>query len=250
MKKNNIVWGILFLVAAALIIVSKLGLINGISIFTILCTVLFVGTLLHGLVRMEFTSILFSLAFLGILYDKQLGIEALTPWTVLGAALLGSVGLNLIFHRHHNHSSYRQYHKHTGRWNHQEEGNPHDTDSEFDRIINEPDTEAITCEANFGGTVKYVNTDCFEKADIDCSFGAVKMYFDNATLKGNTAVVHVDCNFGGVELFFPHTWNVICDVATSFAGIEEKNKPVVSQDAPMVRVVGDLSFAGLTIWYV
>mgnify|MGYP006893000712 FL=1 len=38
-----------------------------------------------------------SIAFICIIYDDWLGITALTPWTVLGAALLGSIGLSLIF---------------------------------------------------------------------------------------------------------------------------------------------------------
>ena len=40
---------------------------------------------------------LFSLAFLIIVNDELLGLEAITPWPVLGAALLGSLGLNLLF---------------------------------------------------------------------------------------------------------------------------------------------------------
>lgn len=51
---------------------------------------------------------MFSLAFLGILYDKPLGIESLTPFPILAAALLGTIGGNMIFgsrfgRNHHNH---------------------------------------------------------------------------------------------------------------------------------------------------
>ena len=42
---------------------------------------------------------LFSLAFAAILFDEALGIEAITPWPVLGAALLGTIGLNMIFNK-------------------------------------------------------------------------------------------------------------------------------------------------------
>jgi hypothetical protein len=45
-----------------------------------------------SLLRINFAGILFSIAFICIIYDKQLGITAATPWTVLIAALLGSIG--------------------------------------------------------------------------------------------------------------------------------------------------------------
>ena len=52
----------------------------------------------------ELREILFSIAFICIIYDDWLGITALTPWTVLGAALLGSIGLSLIFKKKSGHS--------------------------------------------------------------------------------------------------------------------------------------------------
>lgn len=53
--------------------------------------------LFNGIRNVNFWEILFSIAFICIIYDDWLGITALTPWTVLGAALLGSIGLSLIF---------------------------------------------------------------------------------------------------------------------------------------------------------
>ena len=55
--------------------------------------------LVKSLRKLEWTGILFSLAFLAIIYADMLHIEHLTPWPVLGAALLGSIGLNMIFHK-------------------------------------------------------------------------------------------------------------------------------------------------------
>ena len=51
---------------------------------------IFYLALFKGIRNVNFWEILFSIAFICIIYDDQLGITALTPWTVLGAALLGS----------------------------------------------------------------------------------------------------------------------------------------------------------------
>ncbi|MBO0528685.1 hypothetical protein EXQ29_10995 [Clostridium botulinum] len=46
-----------------------------------------------------FLSVLFPIAFICIIYDKQLGITNITPWTVLIGALLSSIGLSMVFHK-------------------------------------------------------------------------------------------------------------------------------------------------------
>ena len=99
LRKNSgkILWGLFFILAAVYVVVSKLWIMPEVSVFSILLTVFFIWLFLNGIRNVNFWEILFSIAFICIIYDDQLGITALTPWTVLGAALLGSIGLSLIF---------------------------------------------------------------------------------------------------------------------------------------------------------
>lgn len=99
LRKNSgkILWGLFFILAAVYVVVSKLWIMPEVSVFSILLTVFFIWLFLNGIRNVNFWEILFSVAFICIIYDDQLGITALTPWTVLGAALLGSIGLSLIF---------------------------------------------------------------------------------------------------------------------------------------------------------
>ena len=97
MKGKKIFWGIFFILAAVLVVISKLGIVPDIGVFTILVTAVLACTLIEGVRHLNFFEILFSIAFLCIVYDKPLGIEALTPWTVLAAALFGSIGLSMLF---------------------------------------------------------------------------------------------------------------------------------------------------------
>ena len=97
MKKENLFWGLFFIVGAIALIVNKLGLLGGISLWTIFFTVFLAAMLIKSVMHRSASGILFSIAFLCILYDKELGITALTPWTVLGAAALGSIGCSMLF---------------------------------------------------------------------------------------------------------------------------------------------------------
>lgn len=93
-------WGILFLIGAALLVASKMGLITyELGFWTIVAigfaVVIFVKSLVYG----SFPGMIFPVAVVAIIFAKPLGIEALSPWTILGAATLLSIGLSLIFHK-------------------------------------------------------------------------------------------------------------------------------------------------------
>lgn len=99
MKKNlsNIFWGVLIIGAAVLWIVSELGYLSGVGTGQILFSILWGAWIIKGLISKSSFSVFMGLAFLSIVWDKELGIEAITPWPVIGAALLLTIGFSLIF---------------------------------------------------------------------------------------------------------------------------------------------------------
>ena len=58
--------------------------------------------MIKSIFKRNFSGILFPIAFICIIFDDKLGITAITPWTVLIAAALGSLGLSMIFHNKPN----------------------------------------------------------------------------------------------------------------------------------------------------
>ena len=246
MKKKDIFWGVLFILAAALIVVSKLGFLVGISIIEVILTVILVGILISNVIKVKFSGILFPAAFLAIIYAEELQIQDLTPWPVLAVAFLGSIGLNLIFKPDRWHFRHHKHHGFGREWSVDFDNKD---DKHYDKVINEQDGNVIRCSQSFGSTIKYINTDNFERADIECSFGAMKVYFDNALIQSGHAQIHLDVSFSGVELFIPKTWNVIDKVDTSFGSMQEKNRRGDSQ-APVVTITGDVSFGGVEIIYI
>jgi predicted membrane protein len=233
MKKKNIFWGLLFIFAAIFIFVSKLGYLQEVSLIKIIFTVILAGIIITSIVHVNFWGILFPAAFICIFFDEQLGITALTPWSILAIALLGSVGLSLIFRRKHCFATYVNHnHEHID-----------------EEIINDPDGNTVDCFVNFGASIKYVNSDNFERANIKCTFGSAKVYFDNAVIPSGNAIIHLNVSFGGVELFIPKTWTVIQDASAVFGGIEEKNRHMET-NGPVVTLKGNISFAGVQIIYI
>lgn len=233
MRRERMFWGLFFIVGAMAVVVSKLGFLGEISLWTIFFTVFLAAALIKSIFYRSPWGILFSLAFLCILYAKPLGIAALTPWTVLGAALLGSIGCSMLFHPR------------KGYWHSHREMNYGAETVEGETVKG----DTINLSTSFAGSVKYITSDDFKKANLNCSFGSMKVYFDNAIIQGGRAAVVFDASFCGIELFVPKQWTVDNLVSSSFGGIEEKNRNT-STGTPVLQLTGHISFGGVTIVYV
>lgn len=238
MQKNRLFWGIMFLLAAAFVIIGKLGYLGSFSPFSIVFTVFMLAIIAKSIPRLNFGGILFPIAFLCITYDKVLNIESLTPWTVLAVALLGSIGLSLLFHRK-NHYWYSNHHNYNG-FDH----NPRV------EIIDVEDNDHVKQSTRFGSSTKYINTDNFKQADLDCSFGSIQVYFNKAHLE-TEAIVRINGSFCGIELYVPKEWRVENQIEAIVGGVSEKGKGIVNSDtAPVLKLVGELNFAGVEIIYI
>lgn len=234
MKKERIFWGIYFILGALFILAAKMGFVAEVSFWSLIWTIFVAAILIKSIIRLNFFGIFFPLAILGIIYAVPLGITAIVPWPLLGAALLISIGCSIIF-PHKNKFSIKFDHHHN-----------HD---DFEEIINEEDGENIRHSVSFGSCIKYINTENFEYARLDCSFGAMNVYFDNAIMQKPEATVRVDNSFGGMELYFPKTWLVVNQMDSAFGGIEEKGH-ATPDGLHKVYLQGDNSFGGITIYYI
>ena len=232
MRKENMFWGLLFVLLGVFLVVSKLELIPNVNVFSLLVTAFLVIVILKSIPHLNFAGMLFPIAFISIIFDKQLGITSITPWTVLIAAALGSIGLSMIFHKPIKWANKKFHHE----------------DFHFEKVDVE-DGNNVGYSNSFSGSVKYVNTDNFENADFKCSFGALKVYFDNATMSGNNAVVRIDANCSGIELYIPRGWKIENRVNVFLGAIDEKNKNN-ELTTNTLTLIGDVRLSGVEIFYV
>jgi len=234
--KNNgkIFWGLLFLLAAVYMIISRIWILPDISVFTILLTVFLVWILIKGVKRVNFWQILFPLAFLCILYDKPLGITDLTPWTVLGAALLGSIGLSMIFKPNRTPRIEFEY----------------DSNGHSGGISSEQGTgENIHFENNFGESIKYINSDNFMRGHFENNFGSMSVYFDNAIIQTEMATAVVECNFGEIQLFIPKEWQVMNNLERNLGNVEERGRCEGTSNSKLV-LNGEANFGNIVVHYI
>lgn len=240
--RKNVVNGIGFLVAAAFVIVGSMGILGEISVWKLLASFVLVLILIKSALRLRWTPMLFSLAILAILYDKLLGIENLTPWPVLGAALLGSIGLNMIFGKSHG------IKVNFGDWDRgvKNDGNP---------VCNVKESENdFRCDVTFATITKYIKSQSLQNASINNSFGHITVYFDEAALDNGKANVKVINSFGNVKLYIPSDWEVVLKQSESFGQVKTfKSDGIMNcviPDGNKLFVNAVTSFGDIEIHYI
>lgn len=226
MKKRNIFWAVILIFIAVYLVVSKMHMIPAIPFFKILFTVIFVYTAVYGFVRLHFFEGMLSVGLLGCMYDKVLGIQAITPWTLLLAACLVGLALDLLF-RNLKKQKDNTYFGHSSAGGHVENGQ---------------DGEYVHVENSFGALSKYVNSDCFREAKISNSFGECNVFFNNTALKGANAIIRTDNSFGSTNIYLPSTWRVKFRQNTAFGNVECKGQGSSDPDAPCVELQISSSF--------
>ena len=106
----------------------------------------------------------------------------------------------------------------------------------------------INGDINFGSGTRYIISDDFTYETLDCAFGNATVYFDNATIKGNSAAFDIDVSFGNATLYVPSNWHVELDVDNAFGTVT--NPRNINEKDKTLYVKGDVSFGRLGIIYV
>ncbi|MBE5853677.1 MAG: hypothetical protein E7299_12150 [Lachnospiraceae bacterium] len=245
MKKERIFWGILFILGAVFLLVSQTGPFKGFNIgaWDVIWTVILVIIFLKSLIRLHYFPMFFSLAFLGIIHAEVLGLTAIVPWIILGAALLLSIGCHIIFpSRKCDNVEFVNFASSNC-------SNTCESEVNFGATNHKDDNDFIRQEVNFSSCVKYVTSTVFKGAQLECNFGAMKIYFNDAQMQDNTACVFIENNFGGTEIFVPSTWRVENQIASVFGGVNQKG--VCNHDGVhTLYLKGENNFGGITIFYI
>ncbi|MCM1216390.1 MAG: hypothetical protein NC331_02520 [Lachnospiraceae bacterium] len=241
-KTKKILWGLAFLLAAALIIA---GNFFDIRVSDILIMLAMVVLLAEGIIRRRYVLILFPIAIMVIINSDRLGISRISPWSILAAALLGSIGLHVLF-------------PHRGRhW--RIHGHISDNDAETDgsgwykrnteEFVQAGPAGEVRLENNFGETVKYLTGGMLESVRLENNFGCMSVYFDSAELKDHTACVRAESNFGKMTLYIPAAWNVVIKGETAFGSIREKGQ-CDPAGVETLEVRAEVSFGEIEIRYI
>lgn len=230
-KGRKTIWGVIFIIVGGLILLKGLGILRDIFSWKIIIAALLVSWLLDGLKRKDWGSILLPIAFLIALFFNKI----ISPASVIGAAIFGVIGLNFIFGNKgkKNDADYIEY----------------STDSENSVTYESITDNTFTFSNSFESSVKYVKADNFERANINCSFGEVKVYFDDAQIHCDEAIIRVDNKFGSINLYVPKEWYVTNEASAMFGGVEERNRSVTN-GTPKVKITGNVGFGNVAVTYI
>ena len=97
MKSSKVFWGVFLIAGAIFGLAAQMGFVQGIGGWSIFGAMLFAALFVKSLINRGFYGMFFSLAFIAIIFSEQLGIQAITPWPLLGAAFCLGLGC---FHVH------------------------------------------------------------------------------------------------------------------------------------------------------
>ena len=240
MKQNsdNLFWGLLLMFIAVYLIGSRLGLVNGIdifagaSLFDVILGIIFLIFLIKGIAKINFGQIFFSLAFLGIVFDEQLHITAITPWTILLAALLLSIAMDMIFPKVKRQKISKK------------------PSVMFSSTTGNLEGEKLFFRTTFGDATKYVKSDNFQYGDFNCGFGELNIYLTDAIIQNSSAAIDISVKFGELTIFVPKDWRVDCQAHKSFGDIDVQGYGNADSAAKILIIHGDVNFGELKIIYV
>lgn len=230
MRKKDIFWGLIFILAAVFVVLNQFGYIKGIGLFDIAVTVILAGILIKNILQLNFYGIFFPVALILIIYDEQLKITKFTPWPALLTALLLSIGFSLIFKhpRKHHIVFYNDLN--------------HDPEIE--------DKNTVYCSTLFGDCIKYVNSSDFKNASIKTTFGDVKIYFDKALVPSKRAEIYLNVNFGDVNLYLPRNWKILNDTHNFLGDMNISDGYEYNESSVEISLTGNIFFGNVNIIYV
>jgi len=239
----RIFWGLFFIAAATAVIFNILNIYTfaGLNVGWIILGIFLIALTINCLFKLNWFGVFIPLAGLATIANYQTEYLNVTDQTIgaiwIVAGLL-AIGFSILFHR-----SWHKY-VHVG-------GFKNDFSDKYEKVIDQEDDSEIFVKVHMGSTIKHVNTDDFKRAVLKANLGAIKVYFDNAKIKGDKAEIIVDGSLSGFELYIPREWRVVNNVKCSLAGVEEKyHRASDSKATKTVVLSGKIDLAGIEITYV
>jgi len=257
-------WGIFLILVAALVVANQFGGFLELGFWSIAVAVLAVAFFVKCIVDLSFASLPIPIAALYYIFQVPLGLPAITFWPLVLVTLLVTAGLHVLIPQKRFKFKYKKGNKETiysnfGGVSNVEriiddvgidiDGVSADIEQEFDGQIEEGGEENNPrISVSFGGGSRYLHADSLETVEIDCSFGGIEVYFDHVKLSPNGAEAFLNCKFGAIELYVPAHWKIIDNMSASLGGVDiNGRRNVTDENAPILKVSGNVSFGGVEI---
>ena len=240
MNGKKIFWGIFFILATVLLIVSQVGSFMEIGFWSLLGTIILLAVIIQSAIYRVWFGICISAAFLYMIYQEPLGWPDISFVVLIVAAVLLSIGLHFLLKpkkQHYRDSSHFCYMGSGDGWQEAKH-----SDNEDD---NDPEMSV-----KFGNIVRYLHSSALRSGKLQCSFGNLEVYFDEAALAPEGAELFIECSFGDTKLYIPKHWSVEERLSKSLGDASFGGKRPEPDAGSRLVLTGNVSFGNVRINYV
>lgn len=251
-KNKGIYWGIILILIAVATLGIAFDLITG-NVTKLIWSFLLGGVVLINLVELSWGGVFFPLAIIAHIYRPELSIPRGSMWAVYTAALLLTIGFQMISRNFRSKKRKRGFKVNVDGEDIYVSGK-HVKDKVKESVggfgssyYEENEGEIVYVENNFGDASRYVNSINLKRAEVENNFGNLRVYFDNAVFSPSGATIKVDCNFGKTTLYLPRDVNIINNVTASLGAVTGSGNRASVEGAPTVVVDGDAAFGNIDI---
>ena len=121
-----------------------------------------------------------------------------------------------------------------------------ETDTPPVEILNRDGKNIRVINAAFGEQNLSLGGEVFEGADINASFASVHLDLRGAVINGDVGL-NVDCKFAGLVIYAPSDLLVKVTAGSTFGGVDDKHRVVVSDSTHTLYISGSCVFSGIEI---
>jgi len=240
---NRIFGGLCFIAAAAVIIMSQMGLITMVfSLAQVIIGILAVLFLWFAISERSLGCLVIPLGLVWIGFGKMIGLPDVPLWVVIVSMLFLAIGLEILFPKK------RRLEHQFKNWDKNSDDGFHD--NKYQTVEENENGGCVFCSNRFGALAKYITNTDLKRANLNNSFGEMKVYFDKAQIEAKTLEINVNNSFGLMELFVPFDWVIKSDVSVVAGACKEIGKDSNVVGGPEVHLVGGVSFGEIQIHYV
>ncbi|MBE6693685.1 MAG: hypothetical protein E7589_02835 [Ruminococcaceae bacterium] len=246
MKMWKIIWGIVFILAAALIALDAVGVIDPlmsvmgeISVFSIVGTVLLVAWIVSRCIKGRVVEIFFPLGFIFMLLEGNiatvLGLEStniIHNGLVLLISLLLTVGFGILFPPKFKKSKYHV---------------EYEIDGDKEKVKKHKGRRA---GGSLGSNTVYVDCTEFRPDIIDNDLGACVVHFENVEWYEGDKTLRISNDLGSMLINVPSSWRVVASVENNLGSVKMPEEAPEGEDAPVLFIDGENDLGSLTVRYV
>lgn len=243
-KVSRIFWGIFFIACAAFVVLNQMGIWTyKLGFWAIIGSIIFLLTLIDGLINRRITESVFSIAFLLMIFAQPLHITKLVPWTILLAALLISIGLGVIFRNRFHTIVYANKKVKDFREKREDLSNNLFTDT-----VNNEKGAHVAIAQTMSDTSRYIHSTNLEDITVKAKMSDVNLYLDDAQAAGESVELNVDILMSDLTVYLPLAWQVENQTSGGLGEVEIEGTS--NGGGPTLRINGHSTMSNIKIKYI